>query len=157
MTFAPSGTLAAVGRVFFGRPKVAFGVVHLLYGDFAARCAPGWPSWAPGRSILARVVGALLIAAGLSIVFEKVARMAPLSVATMIGLPLVFLNVPKIAANPGHVGTWTARVKHLALFGGPLLVAGLYPHRGGQLGVEPRLRSQSGCIYSSGRFSSASS
>jgi hypothetical protein len=157
MTFAPSGKLAAVGRVFFGLPTVAFRVVHLLNGDFATRFAPRWPSWAPGRSILARVDGALLIAAGLSIVFENGARMAPLSVATMIALSLVFLYVPKIAVNPGHGSTWTAPAKYLALFGGALLVAGLYPHRGGQLGAEPRLRSQSGCIYSSGGFASASS
>lgn len=134
MTFAPSGKLAAFGRVFFGLPMVAFGVVHFLYGDFVTRFAPGWPSWAPGRSILARVVGALLIAAGLSIVFEKGARMAALSVATMFALLLVFLYVPKIAANPGHGGTWTAPAKYLALFGGALLVAGLYPHRGGPIG-----------------------
>ena len=51
------------------------------------RFAPGWPSWAPGRSILARVVGVLLIAAGLSIVFEKGTRMAALSEQAALPMP----------------------------------------------------------------------
>lgn len=103
MTFALSGWRLSVG-CSFGPPMVAFGVVLLLYEDFVTRFAPGWPSWAPGRSILARVVGALLIAVGLSFVVEKGARMAALSVATVIAPSLVFLYGPKIAANPGQSG-----------------------------------------------------
>jgi hypothetical protein len=99
MTTLPPKVLTAVGRVFFGLPMVAFGVVHVLNSDFVTKFAPGWPSWVPGRPIGARVVGAILIAAGLSIVFEKRTRITALSVATIIALSLVFLYVPKVATR----------------------------------------------------------
>jgi len=70
--------------VFFGLPMVAFAAVHLLYADFVTRFAPGWLSRVPGRPIGARVVGAILIAAGLSIVFEKQTRMAVSGIAFLV-------------------------------------------------------------------------
>jgi hypothetical protein len=53
-TILPSARVATVGRAFFGLPMVAFGVVHLLYGDLVTRFAsvghPGFRVVASGRA-----------------------------------------------------------------------------------------------------------
>jgi hypothetical protein len=32
-----------VGRTFFAVGLVAFGILHVVYGDFVTRVVPGWP------------------------------------------------------------------------------------------------------------------
>ena len=129
MTALSSKTLVALGRVVFALSMVAYGVVHLLSADFVTGIAPSWPTWAPGRPLAARVFGTLLIAAGLSIAFRRWTRIAGLLLGGLIALSLLFLYVPKIAANPGVGVTWTDPAGYLAILGGAILVAGLYTNR----------------------------
>jgi uncharacterized membrane protein len=129
-----SSTLMALGRVFFALPMVALGAVHLFHADFVTRLAPASPTWAWGRSASACVVGALLIGGGLSVALSKWTRMAALLLATVIGISLMLLHVPKIAANPTFGGSWTDPTKYLALCGGAILIASLYPRRDRAIG-----------------------
>jgi uncharacterized membrane protein len=108
---------------------VAFGTVHLVYGDFITGIAPSWPTWAPGRPLAARLVGALLVAGGLSIALRRWTRIAGLLLGGLIALSVLFLYVPKIAANPGVGVTWTDPALYLVLAGGAILVAGLNTDR----------------------------
>jgi uncharacterized membrane protein YphA (DoxX/SURF4 family) len=127
VTDPPSKNVVTIGRVFFGLPMIAFGAVHLFAGDFVTRFAPGLPAGVPARAVGARGLGALLVAAGLAIVLGKGTRPAALLTGAMIACSLVFLYIPKIAANPGFGGAWTNPAKYLALCGGAFLLAAISP------------------------------
>ena len=41
--------LKTVSRVFYGIAMVAFGLLHIGYGDFVTRVVPWWPAGITGR------------------------------------------------------------------------------------------------------------
>lgn len=111
------------GRVFYGVGMVAFGVQHLIYGDFVTRIVPALPSWMPERAPLAYVVGVMLIAAGLAILVRIRVRTAALILATLLALSVVLLYVPRLAADPRQAGMITNMFKAIAFCGGALALA----------------------------------
>lgn len=56
--------LKTVSRVFYAIAMVAFGLLHIGYGDFVTRVVPWWPAGIPGRPLWADLIGALLVVAG---------------------------------------------------------------------------------------------
>jgi hypothetical protein len=58
--------LLKAGRYFFAISLVAFGVQYLIYGRFVGGLPPV-PEWIPGGHVFSYLVGAALIAAGVSI------------------------------------------------------------------------------------------
>jgi uncharacterized membrane protein len=121
-TAAPA-LLKTLGRIFYALPMVAFGVLHFVLGDVTTRFTAGWPESVGGRAVAAYVLGMLLIALGLAILFEKKTRTAGLGLAAVIGLSLVFFHVRGILAKPGFGGAWTGPAKYLSLLGGAMLIA----------------------------------
>jgi uncharacterized membrane protein len=116
--------LTAVGRHFVAVAMVAFGVQHFVYLDFVTRLVPKLPAWIPGHPVLACVVGAFLIVAGIAIVAGAEVRTVALLLGGAILVPFALLYVPLLVANPLSAGAWTSSGKALALAGGSLLVAG---------------------------------
>jgi uncharacterized membrane protein len=116
-------SLHSLGRVFFATAIVAFGVQHVVHGDFVTRVVPWWPEWIPAHPVWASVVGAGLIGAGLALL----ARKRTVEVATLLGsiilLSFFFLALPLAAADSPLGGSWTRAGKALALAGGAFLVA----------------------------------
>jgi len=123
MERTPMRMLARVGRIFYGIAILAFGMLHVGYGDFVTRVVPWWPAAIPGRSLWANVVGIALIAAGAALVANR--RVVTVSTLLALGLLLSFLclGVPLAAADSLLGGRWTVAGKALALCGGALLVA----------------------------------
>lgn len=70
-------SLTKLGRPLFAIPMVFFGIQYLLYGRYVGGLPPV-PPWAPGGRIGAYLVGAVLIAAGLSILANLNPRRAAL-------------------------------------------------------------------------------
>jgi len=84
-------TLITVGRVIIGITAMFYGVEHFLHPVNA----PGvpleklMPVWIPGRMVIGYLTGAILLVAGVCILFAKKTRMAATNLGTWIAL-LVF-------------------------------------------------------------------
>jgi uncharacterized membrane protein len=136
--------LSTLGRLFFAISMVAFGIQQLLTGNFV-RLVPPLPAWMPGHSIWAYLVGVLLIAAGIAIAMGRGARAAAAVLGVMLALSILFLHLPKIAANPTAGFVWTNPFKALAMLGGVIVLAGSLPagegdRRSGLVRLFERLR-----------------
>jgi uncharacterized membrane protein YphA (DoxX/SURF4 family) len=128
MSMAQLERLRLIGRVFFAIGLVAFGILHLVYGDFVTRVVPSWPAWLPARSLWAYLTGALLIAGGATILLGIKGRLAAMILGALISLSFVILHVPRAAAGAFIGGNWTSAGKGLVLCGGCLAVAATFRH-----------------------------
>jgi len=106
---------------------VAFGIQHLIYGDFVTRVVPKLPAWIPWHPFWAYLTGIALIVAGGAILFGKGARKAATLLGGAILLSFVVFYLPLVAAGPPLSGVWTNAGKALALSGGALLVSASLP------------------------------
>jgi hypothetical protein len=81
--FAPQVAL----RVY-GLAAVAFGLVGLCWGDFAAVWQPVPPTM-PGRFTLAYMVAAVLLLAGLSVLWRRSAALGALTLTILYSLGVI--------------------------------------------------------------------
>lgn len=119
--------LSTLGRFFLAIAMVAFGAQHFVYLDFVTRVFPKLPAWIPAHPLLACVFGALLLASGVAIMFEKAARSTALLLGAVILSSFVLLYLPRLITTPPNGGLWTAAGKALAFSGGSFLLAGSLP------------------------------
>lgn len=122
--------ITPLARLSFAIAIVAFGIQHLIYGDFVTRVAPKLPAWIPWHPLWAYMAGIGLIAAAAAMLVGKGARQAALLLGAAILLSFVVLYLPLVAAGPPLSGVWTNAGKALALSGGAFLVAGSLPRDG---------------------------
>jgi uncharacterized membrane protein YphA (DoxX/SURF4 family) len=118
-----SARLISVGRWFFAIGLIAWGLQHLVAGDFVTRVVPSWPEWMPSRTMSAYLIGAALLAAGAAIAFDVKGRVAALAFAVFAFLSFVLLHVPLAAKDNLLGGRWTAAGKALVMCGGALCIA----------------------------------
>jgi uncharacterized membrane protein len=125
--------LVKTGRVLYAVSLAAVGIHQFFYSDFSLMLFPHWPVSVPGLPVIAWIVSAALIAAGLAITLEKNARAVSLILGTGLLAVFLFSYVPyEIMVDPysKHLGTWVSPFKEFALSGGAFAIAGSYP--GGQ-------------------------
>jgi uncharacterized membrane protein len=127
-------TKSTLGRLFFAIAIAAFGIQQLVTAEFV-RLVPPLPPWIPGHPLWARLVGVILLAAGAAIGIGRgrIARWAAAVVSVLIALSILFLHLPKAAANPLVGFVWTNPCKALAMLGGTFLVAATLPDDGSGL------------------------
>jgi uncharacterized membrane protein len=125
--------LASVARSFFAIAMLAFGIQHLVYGEFVTRLVPKLPAWIPNRPWWAYLTGCLLIAAGAAILFRKTARTAATLLGTFILLSFLLLYLPPLVTTPVLGPLWTNAGKALAISGGAFLVAASLSEANGSL------------------------
>lgn len=115
--------LQTTGRIFYAIAMVAFGLLHIGYGNFVTRVVPWWPAGLPGRSLWADLIGVLLVVAGgaLLLNFRTVTVATVLAAALFVSFAL--LAVPLVAADTPLGGSWTVAGKVLAFCGGALLIS----------------------------------
>ena len=61
--------LSTLGRFFLAIAMVAFGIQHFVHLDFVTRVFPRLPARIPAHTFIACVFGALLLLAGVAIMF----------------------------------------------------------------------------------------
>jgi uncharacterized membrane protein len=81
----------------------------------------------PWHSFWASLVGIVLIAIGTAIGTGYMARQATAVLGAMLLLSILFLHLPKAAANPLEGFMWTNPCKALAMLGGVIILAGSLP------------------------------
>lgn len=124
--------LSAAGSIFYGIAIAGIGLLTIFYRDFPYMLIPAKHSWISGLTILAYIFGALLLLAGVCIVFEKNARPAALLLGTAFLLIFCFYFIPyQLMISPDylHFGDWENAAKELALCGGAFVVAGSLPQK----------------------------
>jgi uncharacterized membrane protein YphA (DoxX/SURF4 family) len=104
----------------YGLSAVAFGLVGLSWGDFAAVWQPVPPT-VPGRTILAYIVAAVLLLAGLSILWRRSAAIGALTLTSLYSLGVILLHVPLVIAHPTVFVEWSGTAEQLALVAGALV------------------------------------
>ena len=90
---------------------VAFGLLHIGYGDFVTRVVPWWPTGIPGRSLWADLIGALLVVAGSALLLNFRTVTVATTLAAALLASFVLLGIPLAASDAcsAAVGRWRAR------------------------------------------------
>jgi len=129
-------------RLLVAGALVAWGIQHLLLGDFVSRVFPVPAAGFPLRSILARLAGLLLVATGAAIVaaapahpaddprrgaaLPRIARLAAHLVAGLAVALVWAVRLPPLVATPRAGLAWTLLGKGIAIAGTLLLVAATF-------------------------------
>jgi len=121
--------LSNIGRIFYGIAIAVLGFLTLYYHDFPYMLIPPHDSWINGLVIVACTSGALLILAGVCIIFGKKTRLVSLLLGTALLAIFCFYFIPyQLMASSRylHFGQWENAAKELALAGGAFVIAGLF-------------------------------
>lgn len=130
----PSPAAVSIGRAFVGAALIGSGLLQLLTGEFV-RLVPAAPAWLPAaaHTVLACLVGVLLIALGAAILAGHLVRTAATVLAALILVNVLIIYPPSMVADPridrpllrGFM--YTNPLKCLALVGGAAILAGRLP------------------------------
>jgi len=104
----------------YGWAAVAFGLVGLVWGDFAAVWQPV-PETVPGRTALAYAVAAVLLLAGLGVQWRRSAAACALTLTILYSLGVLLLHVPNVIAHPSVFVMWSGTAEQLALVAGGMV------------------------------------
>jgi len=110
-----------LGRLFFAIPMAVFGTDHLTDASNVARVVP---SWMPAHLFWTYLVGVALIAAALSIILKRHARLAAILLGSMLLLFVVMMHIPNIVAQPREGILWVTALRDLAFSGSAFAFAG---------------------------------
>ena len=110
------------GRLFYAMPMGVFGIQHFTATAFVATVVP---SWMPLHTFWVYLVGTAVIAAALSIILDKHARLAATLFGCMLLLFVVLLHIPNIVATHGARLFWMIGLRDIAFSGGAFALAGM--------------------------------
>ena len=108
------------GRLLFAIPMAIFGLIHFMNG---AQMSGMVPSFIPGGIFWVYLTGAALIAAAVSIIIQKKARLASLLLALLLVIFVLTIHLPGVIG--GNMDLMPMLLKDTALAGGALTFAGL--------------------------------
>jgi uncharacterized membrane protein len=109
------------GRLFFAIPMGVFATQHFTNTKFVATIVP---SWMPLHTFWVYLVGTAVIAAALSMILEKHARLAATLFGCMLLLFEVLMHIPNLVATHGDRLFWMIALRDLAFSGGAFALAG---------------------------------
>ena len=113
-----------LGRLLFGIPILAFGVLHFVYPAFGPGIAPMFTSVSfpiPGHLLWVYFTAVIFIATGICVLGNKKLRLAGTVLGAMILVFALLTWVPRFGAHPFEiVGNW---LKDIGVAGGALILA----------------------------------
>ncbi|OGX83534.1 hypothetical protein BEN47_17520 [Hymenobacter lapidarius] len=149
-----TSTILKASRILYGVGMAGLGLQQLVSGRLLQALFPAWPSPIPGLSLGARLVGAVLVAAGVAVVLNRKAQLLTLVLFGLLLALLCFSSIPyELTIDPynNYMGSWTNVLTNLALAGGALTIAGSYSEKL-QQGLTETYGSWAEKITSVGRF-----
>jgi putative oxidoreductase len=113
-----------IGRLLFGMPFIFLGLGHFIELDFFAREITSFTFVGPYTIIL---TGLMLMAAGVSIIFNKFIQVATICLAFLLLVFIVTIHVPNLLSGDISIRplTMMAMLKDISLMGGSLIIAGI--------------------------------
>jgi len=117
--------LMNAGKYFYAVPFIIFGIFHFM----GAKDMAGLLGDCPVGLYLVYFTGLALILAGVSIIIDKMARLATLLLAFMLFLFIVSIHIPAMMNAAGDMAmqmSMMAALKDLALMGAALSYAGSF-------------------------------
>jgi len=112
-----------LGRFFFAIPMVGFGVQYIVYGRYLGGLPPV-PPWAPGGAFGAYLVGAVLVALGVSILANWKARFSAAVLGLLFLLCVLLLHTWRLSSVINNGNDRTRALEPLALAGAAFMLAG---------------------------------
>jgi uncharacterized membrane protein len=121
-----SAALTSIARIIIAVALVFFGVEHWMHPQFApgVPLAKLTPAWVPLPFVLAYLIGAVLLIAGLALLLKMRSRIAATSVGLVMTLLTLFLYLPILAMASGtaQLNEGLNYVADTLLFGGAILL-----------------------------------
>ncbi|MBW8050502.1 MAG: DoxX family protein [Cytophagales bacterium] len=112
-----------VARIIFALPFGIFGVMHFM----GAKDMGGMvPSFIPGGVFWIYLTGAALVAACISIIIQKMAKLSCLLLALMLLLFILTMHIPGLMNEMTMQMSMMSLLKDMALMGGALTYAGIF-------------------------------
>ncbi len=112
-----------VARILFAVPFLIFGLLHFMNGSAMAGMVP---SFIPGGVFWVYLVGIALIAASVSIMTQKMAKMASLGLAAMLAVFILTIHLPGVMNEATMQMSMPNLLKDLGLMAGALTWAGIF-------------------------------
>ncbi len=113
-----------LGRGFVALALLGFAVLHAMYRELVIARAPAWPAEWAGKTAIALLVGALLVAGALAIVRGgRAGWIAGLALAVLVVVVSLGRQAVAFATHPNLGGDLTMLGKALAFTGGLLATA----------------------------------
>ena len=111
-----------VARVLYSVPFGVFGLLHFMGAENMKGMVP---SWMPGGIFWVYLTGVALIAAAVSILIQKQARLASLLLALMLGIFVLSIHLPGLGNEATMQMAMVSLLKDVALAGAALTYAGI--------------------------------
>jgi uncharacterized membrane protein len=121
--FVLAGKFEGAARYVFALCLVAFGLQHFQYARFIASLIP---AWMPLHLALAYFTGSAMIAAGIAIAINVLARLGAGLIGLMFFLWVFTLHAPRVAAAPQNGDEWASLFVALGMAGASWIVASTY-------------------------------